>query len=366
MIYASTRRASRSALPILLAAAVIAAALTPAQSSAASAQRRASKPAPSRAKPAPLSVYDQGYQKGYGDGFNQGMEDWRQGFPRDYQRSDAYDRRESLYAAQHSGNEEYRQAFDLGFELGYTDGYYGRARNTSVPANAVVLAKAAALANAQRQREQQMENEQATRRQSTMPSDDRPSDTARPGDATRPRSTGVISVPGGIDLLVRLNTPISTKNNRVGDKFTAVVVSPEAYQGATIEGHISTLQESGKISGRTEMSFAFDTITLVDGRQGPLNAELERIMESETVKNVDEEGRIQTGSRTKDSQVRGGGGAAAGAVLGGILGGVKGAVLGAIIGGAAGVGTVYVEGNKELILEPGTEMVIRTLRTNPR
>jgi len=72
------------------------------------------------------------------------------------------------------------------------------------------------------------------------------------------------------------------------------------------------------------------------------------------------------GSRTKDSQTRGAIGGAAGAIIGGIAGGVKGAVLGAIIGGAAGVGTVYIEGNKELILEPGTEMVIRTERSRAR
>ena len=37
-----------------------------------------------------------------------------------------------------------------------------------------------------------------------------------------------------------------------------------------------------------------------------------------------------------------------------------------MIGGAAGVGTVYIEGNKELILDPGTEMVIRTERSRAR
>ena len=78
---------------------------------------------------------------------------------------------------------------------------------------------------------------------------------------------------------------------------------------------------------------------------------------------VDEEGRIETGSRTRDSQVRGGIGAAAGAILGGIVGGGKGALIGLILGGAAGVGTVYVDGNKNLILDAGTEMVIRVAKT---
>jgi hypothetical protein len=163
-----------------------------------------------------------------------------------------------------------------------------------------------------------------------------------------------------------LNSPIGTKISRVGDRFTAVVTSPSNYEGATVEGHIATLNQSGRVTGRTEMGLAFDSITLQDGRSAQLSAELERVIESETVKKVDEEGNVQTGSRSKDSQIRGGAGAAAGAIIGGIIGGGKGAVLGAVLGGAAGVGTVYVEGNKELVLEPGTEMIIRTERTRVR
>ncbi len=120
------------------------------------------------------------------------------------------------------------------------------------------------------------------------------------------------------------------------------------------------------MTGRTELALAFDRIRLQDGRNLELNASLEKIIESETVKKVDEEGNVQSGSRSKDAQVRGGVGAAAGAIIGGIIGGAKGAVLGAVIGGAGGVGTVYVEGDKDLVLEPGTEMIIRTERTRRR
>jgi len=45
----------------------------------------------------------------------------------------------------------------------------------------------------------------------------------------------------------------------------------------------------------------FDSITLADGRNGALDAELEKILLSEQVKKVDEEGRIESGSRTRDS-----------------------------------------------------------------
>jgi outer membrane lipoprotein SlyB len=175
-----------------------------------------------------------------------------------------------------------------------------------------------------------------------------------------------VDIPSGTQLNLRLTSRIDSKQNRPGDRFTAEVTTPGPYEGAVVEGHIDKLNQSGKVSGRTEMALAFDSIQLRDGRTADLTASLERIVESETVKTVDEEGNVKTGSRTKDSQTRGAIGGAAGAIIGGIAGGVKGAVLGAVIGGAAGVGTVYIEGNKELILDPGTEMVIRTERTRTR
>jgi hypothetical protein len=175
-----------------------------------------------------------------------------------------------------------------------------------------------------------------------------------------------LSIPAGTELRIRLSSPVSTETGRVGDKFTATVVSPSTYESSTVEGHIATLNKSGKISGKTEVGLAFDTVTLPDGRSIRIDGELIKVYESENVKRVDEEGRIETASRTRDSQVRGGIGAAAGAILGGIVGGGKGALIGLILGGAAGVGTVYVDGNKDLILDAGTEMVIRVAKTREK
>ena len=312
-------------------AALLATTVLSISSFATGSQRRSS-----RARPAPLSIYGQGYQTGYGAGFGQGVSDWDRGIPRDWQNSESYRRREDTYDSRYTSSQEYAQGYQLGFEMGYTDGYYGRPRNATVPANALVLAKAAALADAQRAREQE----------------------SRP--IGRDRSRGPVDVPADTELRIQLTTPIDTRNNRVGDTFSAKVLMPAAYEGATVDGHISALNRSGRVSGKTELSLAFDGITLADGRHAPLKADLVKVMESESVKKVDPEGNVESGSRTKDSTVRGGVGATAGAIIGGIAGGTKGAILGAIIGGAAGVGTVFVEGNKDLILERGTEMVIRT------
>lgn len=360
----SCAKVFRSFVPTLLATALTVVGSAPISSVMAYSQRATSRqPQTRQAQPArpilqaPASTYGKGYQKGYTDGFAQGEADWRQGAPRDFQHSEGYMQRDRNYDQSLASSDEYIQGYELGFELGHTDGYYGRPRNPAEPANGAVLAKAVALANAQRNREQEMRDAQR---------DSRMDNSSRPRQTGQPRDSGPINIPGDTRLQIRLNSPIGTKISRVGDRFTAVVTSPANYEGATVEGHIATLNQSGRVTGRTEMGLAFDTITLQDGRSAQLSAELERVIESETVKKVDEEGNVQTGSRSKDSQVRGGAGAAAGAIIGGIIGGGKGAVLGAVLGGAAGVGTVYVEGTKELILDPGTEMIIRTERTRPR
>jgi hypothetical protein len=327
--------------------------LLPAISETAYGQRRA----PARKPAATLSVYGQGYQKGYNDGFAQGQKDWNQKARFDIYESDAYQRRESLYDPRHASSQEYPEGYRLGFELGYPDGYYGRARNASVPANAELLYRATVLASTQRDRGPVPQAEPAQPAEPVPPREPAPI-----RDQTRPRTSGSVNVPADTEMRIQLTSPIDTKNNRAGDRFTAVVLMPAAYEGATIEGHIARLEKSGKVTGRTELALAFDTITLKDGREGALSAQLERVIESETVKEVDQEGNVRSGSRSKESQVRGGAGAAAGAVIGAIIGGVKGAVLGAVIGGAAGVGTVYIEGTKTLVLDPGTEMIIRTDR----
>jgi len=93
-----------------------------------------------------------------------------------------------------------------------------------------------------------------------------------------------------------------------------------------------------------------------------MRAEVLRVYDSNSADNVDEEGRVQSGGRGKQTLKRIGIGAVAGAVIGGLAGGRKGAAIGILVGGAAGAGSIAVEGSKELKLESGTEMLIRVNR----
>ena len=166
-------------------------------------------------------------------------------------------------------------------------------------------------------------------------------------------------------MKVRLTNEISNKANKEGDRFTAIVLDPSEYADAELTGHIAKLNKSGKATGKTELSLVFDSIRMRDGREGRFAAQVEKVYESETVRTVDEEGNVETGSRTKDTATRGAGGAVLGAIIGGIAGGGKGAAIGAAIGAGVGAGSVFVQDGKDLILSPGTEMLIRTAAPAP-
>jgi hypothetical protein len=179
---------------------------------------------------------------------------------------------------------------------------------------------------------------------------------------TRRRAPTTTIVPAGTELRIRLNDTLSSKEARAGDKFTATVVNPSRYEEAKVAGHVRSIRKSGRVEGRTTMSLSFDSIRLSAGRTGILRAEVLRVYDSDSASGVDEEGRVQSGGRGKQTLKRSGIGAVAGAVIGGIAGGRKGAAIGMIVGGAAGAGSIAVQGSKELRIERGTEMLIRVNR----
>ena len=167
-------------------------------------------------------------------------------------------------------------------------------------------------------------------------------------------------VPVGTDLKVRLNDTLSSKDSRVGDKFTATVINPSRFDEGRVYGHIKSIVKSGKVKGRTTMNLAFDSITLSDGRSGTLHGYVTHVYGDKG--RTDEEGGVQSESRGRQTIKRGGIGAGAGAIIGAIAGGGKGAAIGMIVGGAAGAGSLAMGGSKELKIENGTEMLVHVTR----
>jgi len=178
---------------------------------------------------------------------------------------------------------------------------------------------------------------------------------------TPTRRAVVPLVPVGTDLKVRINDTLSSKDSRIGDRFTATVIDPSRFDEAKLTGHISSIQKSGKIKGRTSMNLAFDSIQLSDGRHGVLHGYVTRVY-GEGSGRADNEGGVESSSRTNQTVKRAGIGATVGAIVGGIAGGGKGAAIGLIIGGAGGAGSLAVQGSKELKIESGTEMLVHVTR----
>ena len=168
-------------------------------------------------------------------------------------------------------------------------------------------------------------------------------------------------VPVGTDLKVRINDTLTSKESRVGDRFTGTVIDPSRFDEARVYGHVSSIQKSGKVKGRTSMNLAFDSVELRDGRKGVLHGYVTRVYSDDSGK-ADNEGGIESGSRTKQTVKRAGIGATVGAIVGGIAGGGKGAAIGLIVGGAGGAGSLAVQGSKELKIESGTEMLVHVTR----
>ena len=172
-------------------------------------------------------------------------------------------------------------------------------------------------------------------------------------------------IANGETVVAVLDNGLSTANARVGDRFTATVRQPSQYEGATIEGHVSSVERSGRITGRSQMTLNFDTIRLRDARSYRFAGIIDSVKnaQGETVK-IDNEGTVRDDNQTTKTAQRAAIGTAVGAIIGAIAGGGKGAAIGAIVGAGGGAGSVYVQGRDDLELERGTELVIRA--TGPR
>jgi YmgG-like glycine-zipper protein len=177
-------------------------------------------------------------------------------------------------------------------------------------------------------------------------------------------STGTVSgdfiVPNGTQLVATLDTSLSTRSIREGDRFTMTVRDSGQYQGAVIEGHVTNVSRSGRVTGRSELALDFDTIRLRDGRNYRFAGILEGVRNANgDIVRVDNEGAVRDSNQTTRTVQRGAIGAAIGALIGAIAGGGQGAAIGAAVGAGAGAGSVYVQGRDDLELQPGTEVTIQ-------
>jgi hypothetical protein len=160
-------------------------------------------------------------------------------------------------------------------------------------------------------------------------------------------------VPRGAVLYVRLIDGIDSDRNTVGNTFKASLDEPLsvnneviAPQGADAVVKLAAAQESGKLTGRTELSIELVSVT-IGGK--PV------LFRTSSVSQVSD----SQGVRTAKSA------AAVGAIIGAIAGGGKGAAIGAGAGAAAGAGSqVFLGGQRvkipsETILSFTTDAAVK-------
>jgi hypothetical protein len=172
-------------------------------------------------------------------------------------------------------------------------------------------------------------------------------------------TSGNFLIPDGTTVIARLDTNLTTQTARDGDRFTMTVREPGQYQGAIIDGTISNVTRSGRVTGRSQMTLNFDSIRLRDGGTYRFAGAVQsvRTNNGDTVR-VDNEGTVRDDSQTTKTEQRAAIGTAVGAIIGAIAGGGKGAVIGGVLGAGGGAGSVYVQGRNELELMTGSEVTI--------
>lgn len=183
---------------------------------------------------------------------------------------------------------------------------------------------------------------------------------SRPVLGNASATNGEFIVRDGETLVAILNNDLTTKLTQQGDLFTMTVRDPSQFEGAVIEGAVGSVDQGGRLTGRSEMSLNFERIRLKNGQTYKFSGVLGnvRLLNGDTVK-VDNEGSTQGSNKTTQTIQRAGVATAVGAIIGAIAGGGKGAAIGGIIGAAGGAGTVFIQGKDNLELPVGTELTIR-------
>lgn len=163
-----------------------------------------------------------------------------------------------------------------------------------------------------------------------------------------------MTVPDNTTLDVTLNTALASDSSRVEERVRGTIASPVIVDGTTVipagsalTGHVTHVDDSGKVKGRAELAFQFTRLTA-----GAVTYDID----TKPIYYVAE-------STKKDDAVKIGVGTAAGAVIGAIAGGKKGAAIGSAVGAGAGTGVVLATEGKEIRLAEGRKLKVSL--TNP-
>jgi hypothetical protein len=303
------------------------------------------------------TALERGYRTGYSDGYTAGYKDISTNAPRDYQSKEDYKSADRSFNEAWGTIDDYRDGYRQGFEAGYSAGYERQQFNSSLPVGFKRRGAAGPTANDTASVPANDQNTAAPPANNQTPGNDQTNDQNVPVN-----SNGSLAIPRNTILALELLTPVSTDASQRGDRIQARVVEPSEFAGYIVDGHISQVKRPGKAKGTAQLQLSFDQIRSPDNRVAQLHAELIEIapLGGGNEPEVDSEGGVRGPSSTKDDVTKVGAATGVGAIIGAIAGGGKGAAIGAIIGGGAGTAGVMTQRGKDIRLDRGQHLKIRT------
>jgi hypothetical protein len=162
-----------------------------------------------------------------------------------------------------------------------------------------------------------------------------------------------VTLPAGTQLSVRLNDPLDSETNQVGDTFHASLSSPIVIDGETVipsgsdvVGRVANVQSAGRFAGQSLLTLELTSLSV--------NGKTYNVQTNQWSRQGKGEG--------KNTATKVGIGTAAGAILGGIIGGGRGAAIGAAGGAGAGTGVAAAKKGEQIKL--GSEAVLNFQTVN--
>ena len=182
------------------------------------------------------------------------------------------------------------------------------------------------------------------------------------GQQQKRRTTSGTTLPANTYFRLRMNQEISSENARVGDRFSAEVVTPVYHgskevvpAGSTVTGRVVSVQRAQGKGKAGSFGVTFTGLKLPGRSTQVINGSLTELVDKNSG-SIDEEGRLKGGSAKKRNIVFIGGGAAGGALIGSIAGGGKGGAIGAAAGAGAGIVASLLKKGNEAKVSRGTEV----------
>ncbi len=177
-----------------------------------------------------------------------------------------------------------------------------------------------------------------------------------------------LTVPAGTKVLLHLQSAINTKSAHVGDGVYCQTAFPVTLDnlivipaGTYVKGEITRVQRAGKISGRAEILFKFNSMIFPNGYTVDLPGSLKSEPGASNSSVSDEEGTVKADSeKGKDAATVGKTGATGAAIGAAASRSWGGAGIGGGIGAAVGLGSVLLTRGQDVRIEQGAaiEMVL--------